>query len=113
MRDSLKFSVNGRYTTIVEDGHLFDGIELILKRYPWVDYGWLTEQTRFLGEDRMVAVVQCHEDDEYDCNKGKEAAMKKLNRKIMVQRESLVSQFEAYIRVQMASPATKNKDYKK
>jgi len=60
----------------------------------------------------MVAVVQCHESDEYDCKKGKEAAVKKLNRKIIVQRESIVSQFEAYIRGQMESPAAKNKEYK-
>lgn len=113
MRDDLKFNVNGRYTTVVENGHLLDGIELIIKRYPWVDYAWLTEQARFLGEDRIIAVVHCHEEDQYDYTKGKEAAIKKLNRKIMVQRESIVSQFEEYIRCQMASPAAKNKNYKK
>lgn len=112
MRDSLKFNVNGRYTTVVENGHMFDGIELILKRYPWVDYEWLMEQERFLEPDRIVAVVYCHDDDKFDVNEGKAAAMKKLNRKVMVQRESIVNQFEVYIRNQMMSPATKKKEYR-
>lgn len=111
MRSNLKFNVNGRHTTVIEDGHMFDGIDLIQKRYPWVDWEWLEEQGKFLGEDRIVAVAHCHKDDVPDLDEGKRVAMKKLNRKIMVQRESIVSLFEAYIRNQMNSPATKNKDY--
>lgn len=27
MRSNLKFNVNGRHTTVIEDGHIYDGID--------------------------------------------------------------------------------------
>jgi len=114
MKDTrnLKINQNGMVTTAIEDGHELDGMNLILKRYPWVDPDWLLMQRRYLVKDRVVAVTRCHEDDVYDAEVGRNTAMMKLNRMVMTQRESAVKLFEQFIRKQMDSPASKSANYK-
>lgn len=106
VRDVQVF-VNGAYTTAVENGHLLDGISLILKRYPWVDMDWLLESKKFFGPDKIVAKVKCHKDDTYDEATGRSEAIKKLNHLIIINREKIVKDFESYIRKQMECPASK------
>lgn len=103
----VRIFVNGSYTTAVENGHSEDGLILIAKRYPWVNIGWLEKNKRLYGPDTIRAVVKCHEDDEYDEKVGRNEAIKKLNTKIMENREKIVNKFEEYIRQQMANPAAK------
>lgn len=59
------------------------------------------------GSDTIKAVVKCHEGDEYDEKVGNNEAIKKLNTKIIENREKIVNKFEEYIRQQMANPAAK------
>ena len=105
----LEFYVNGDFTTAVETGHAYDGINLILRRYPWVDAMWLRNDRRFISEDKIVAIVKRHEDDEYDEQKGKREAMRKLSRKVILNREKIVARFEEYIARQMKNPAAKKR----
>ena len=112
MRENLKINRNGKYTTAVETGHLIDGINLILKRYPWVDVDWLLDNDKYYVKDCVVAVVSCHEEDVPNEATGDAEAMKKLNRMVMQQREAAVKAFERYISKQMCNPATKNAEYK-
>ena len=104
----VSFLMNGIYTTAVEKDHMFDGVQLILKRYLWVDMDWLTDNfKRFAVPDTVSAVVKCHECDTYSEEQGRNKALAKLNRQIVKNREWAVSQFEKYISNQMAHPCAK------
>lgn len=106
----LTFSVNEykRTVTVVEYGHKFDGHELILKRYPWVDSVWLEVfSKRFLCPNKVVVTVKCHKDDDFDPEIGKAIAVRRLNRIIINNREAAVRVFERYIKNQMEHPAAK------
>lgn len=106
---NIKIATNGAYTTAVEIGHAVDGLALIAVRYPWIDVDWMMAQDWLYGEDRLVARVKCHEADPYDAETGRREAVRKLNRTIVKQREMIVERFEAYMRKQMAHPASKKK----
>ena len=104
----VSFLLNGIYTTAVEKDHMFDGVKLIMKRYPWVDSDWLADNfKKFAVSDTVSAVVKCHECDTYSEESGRNKALAKLNRQIVKNREWSVSQFEKYIRNQMEHPCAK------
>ena len=111
----LTFSVNKekRTVTVIEFGHKYDGHELIMKRYPWVDFAWLEFSKRFLCPNKVVVTVKCHEDDEFNPKTGKAKAVHRLNRIIMNNREAAVRVFERYIKNQMEHPAAKKQITKK
>lgn len=101
----------GDRTVAVEYNHAFDGMELIIERYPWVDVDWLMTQKKFMGNDKLVAIVKCHKDDKPSEIVGRHEAIKKLNKAILVQREKIVEKFEEYIKNQVNNPAAKNQNY--
>ena len=105
----LKIHQQGEKTVAVEYGHEYDGIQLIMKRYPWVNLDWLIENGKFHVNDKVVAIVKCHKDDEYNEKVGREEAVKKLNKMILNQREKAVEKFEKYIKKQVENPAAKKK----
>lgn len=111
MRD-VRIYKNGDTTVAIEDGHMCDGIDLIINRYPWVDIDWVIGRADFYVQDEVKAIVRRHEDDEYDESVANREVMSKLNKKIMMQREKAVTRFENYIMKQMKEPAAKNQNYK-
>ena len=84
----------GRKTTAVEEGHEMDGINLIQKKYPFVDVDWLLSRKRYFVRDKIVATAICHEDDTPDEKEGQKVAMKKLNTLIKGQAKSALKLFE-------------------
>ena len=101
---TLRFYVSsdGRKTTAIEEGHELDGINLILKRYPFVDPEWLLSKKRYLVHDKLVATAICHEDDTPDEKEGKKVAIKKLNVLIKGQAKSALKLFELDMKKQFA-----------
>lgn len=101
---ALRFyiSKDGRKTTVVEEGHEMDGINLILKRYPFVDPEWLLSKKRYYVHDKLVATAICHEDDTPDEKEGKKVAMKKINALIKGQAKSALKLFERDMQKQFA-----------
>lgn len=101
---TLRFYVtkDGRNTTAIEEGHELDGINLILKRYPFVDPEWLVSKKRYYVHDKLVATAICHEEDTPDEKEGKKVAMKKLNAMIKGQEKSALKLFEHDMRNQFA-----------
>ena len=110
MRD-VRIYRNGDTTVAIEGGHMYDGIELIINRYPWVDIDWLVKRDDFYVEDEVKAIVRRHEDDEYNESVANREVMSKLNKKIMQQREKTVELFEKYIIKRMQNPAAKSHNY--
>ena len=108
-RRSFKIYQYKDITKAEEAGHALDGIELIKKRYPFVDENWLKNNKRFYVKDKVTADVRCHEEDVQNDDIGRREAVDKLNRKIRVQREAAVKLFEAFLANQVKSPATKKK----
>lgn len=93
---TLRFypSKDGRKTTAVEEDHEMDGINLILKRYPFVDVDWILSRKRYFVHDKVIATAVCHEDDIPDEKVGKKVAMRKLNALIKGQAKSALKLFE-------------------
>ena len=100
-----------RCVTVFQYGHDFDGIDLIMKRYPWADEKWLFSKEQFQLPEKITATAKCHKEDEFDPEAGEMIAMKKLNRIIRRKKEQVVEAFERYIARQMANPAAKSKAY--
>ena len=101
---TLRFYVSsdGRKTNAIEEGHELDGINLILKRYPFVDPEWLLSKKRYLVHDKLVATAICHEDDTPDEKEGKKVAIKKLNVLIKGQAKSALRLFKLDMKKQFA-----------
>ena len=107
MNSNIKFYQNRIITTAMEEGHKYDGIALIIKRYPWVNEDWLFAQKKLLEDDKIIATVRCHKSDFYDAAAGRTAALRKLNRIIVRHREAVVKRFEGYVKDYMEKPAAK------
>lgn len=108
---NVKIHRSGEMTIAIENGHMMDGVNLIINRYPWVDIDWVLNQSQFYVQDEVKAIVKRHEDDHDDDKTANREVMDKLNKKIMKQREKAVTRFEKYISKQMENPAAKNKNY--
>ena len=106
----VNFIVNAPRITAIESGHAFDGAQLIMKRYPWVDPDWLADNfKRFAVADEVKVIVKCTDGDTFSEEEGRRQALKKLNQKIINHREWAVTEFEKYIKNQMAHPCAKKK----
>lgn len=105
--NNLKIFENNDKTIAVETGHKLDGINLVLKRYPWVNPVWILRMKEFYMNDKMVAIVKLADGDICDESIGHEMALAKLNRMCVVQRENVVKRFEEYIKQRLDNPATK------
>lgn len=93
----------------VEYDHRCDGMDLILRRYPWADIDFICEKGIFSCPDKVIGIANCHPDDEFNEEKGKEIALSKLNKNIVRNRENAVTRFEKYILKQVSNPAAKKK----
>lgn len=90
---------NGMMTAF-QYGHRFDGIDAILKKYPWVCPQWLMEKRRFHCPDKVVATMVCHPEDIFDKKEGERLVLKRLNKTIEGNRKGAAKVFEQHMRKQ-------------
>lgn len=109
MERTLFWNTDGKTTVVYEYDHEFDGLNEIVKRYPWVDVDWLADQSRFVGKGKVIGRAVLHPEDTYSEEKGRQMAIRALNRNIAQQRKQILADFERLILNNITSNVTTRK----